>query len=108
MENKKYLQGIRESLEALYNGETLTEEGEQKSFYDYICDDVLDYDFTLNSQKELTGVRLYVTLGGPNVWIDTNDNEIKLAWGTDKETLWLPSEIAEELNDCMREILNYD
>jgi len=107
MENKKYLQSIREELEAIYKGETLTEEGEQKSFYDYISEDVLDYDFTLNSQKELTGCRLWVTLGGPNVWIDTNDNEIKLAWGTDRESDWLPSEIAEEINDIMREFLQY-
>lgn len=105
MENKEYLQGIRDELEQIYKGEATSEEKESKSFYDYICDDVLDYDFTLNSQKELTGVRLWVTIGGPNVWIDTNDNEIKLAWGTDRESLWLPSEIAQELTDCMREML---
>ena len=62
MENKKYLQGIRDELEQIYKGEATSEEKESKSFYDYICDDVLDYDFTLNSQKELTGVRLWVIL----------------------------------------------
>ena len=103
MENKDYLLGIRKELEQIYNGEATTEDGEEKTFFDYLCDDVLDYDYTVNSQKEITGCRLWVTIGGPNVWIDTNDNEIKLAWGCDRDNLWLPSEIADEITEALRE-----
>lgn len=106
MENKKYLQGIREELEAIYNGEAKNEEGEAKSFYDFICEDVLDYEITLNSSMEYKSCKLWVTLGGPNVYIDTAEQEIKLAWGCDRESLWLPSGICKEIDAIQEEFYN--
>lgn len=104
-ENKKYLEGIREELEAIYNGEATNEEGEAASFYDYISD-CLDVEYIINSRKEYKSCKIWVTLGGPNVWIDTDTQEIKLAWGTDRESLWLPSEICEEIDSVMEEFFN--
>lgn len=105
MENRKYVEGIRKELEAIYNGEVLNDEGEQASFYDYV-NDVLDYEMTINSLNEYKSCKLFVTLGGPNVWIDTADQEIKLAWGSERESIWLPSEICEELDCIMEELYN--
>jgi len=104
MESKNYIENIRKELENIYNGIEMTEENEQKTFYDYICNDVLDYNITLNSQKILIGCRLFVTLGGPCVYIDTVNNNITIVWGTEKEEIWLPSEISEEINTCMSEL----
>lgn len=104
-ENKKYLEGIRAELEAIYNGEATNEEGETASFYDYISD-CLDFEYVINSNKEYKSCKIWVTLGGPNVWIDTDTHEIKLACGTDRESIWLPSEICEEIDEVMSEFYN--
>jgi len=104
-ENRAYCESIREEIENIYNGTATTEDGEQISIYDYICNDVLDYETTHNSAGDMIGCRLYVTLGGPNVWIDTRNAEIALAWGTDRESVWLPSELCEMIDDAMTEII---
>ena len=100
-ENRKYLEGIREEIENYYNG--FEEDGEERSMVDYLSD-VLDYEITLNSSMEYRSCKVWVTIGGPNVWIDTAENEIKLAWGAERDSIWLPSEICEEI-DCYFEEL---
>lgn len=98
-----YLNRIFDELNAIYEGRATNEDGETASMWDY-TGDILDYEFTISSSGELLGVRAYVTLGGPNVWIDTRDGEIAGAWGTDRASRWLPSEICEELNEVFGEL----
>ena len=62
---------------------------------------------TLNSQRELIGVRVYVTLGGPTCWIDTRNGEVVCAWGTDRESAWLASEVCDEINSYFEDFLNF-
>ena len=102
-ENRKYLEGIREEIENYYNG--FEEDGEEKGMYDYLAD-ILDYEITLNSSMEYRSCKVWVTLGGPNVWIDTAENEIKLAWGGERDSIWLPSEICEEIDCYFEELYN--
>lgn len=102
-ENRKYLEGIREELENYYNG--FEEDGEERSMVDYLSD-VIDYEITLNSRMEYRSCKVWVTLGGPNVWIDTAENEIKLAWSNERESIWLPSEICEEIDCYFEEFYN--
>lgn len=101
-ENKKYLLGIREELEKYYNGFE-DEDGNDVSMFDYL-QDVLDYEILINSSLEYKACKVWITLGGPNVWIDTDCNEIRLAWGADRESLWLPSEICEEIDNYFEEL----
>ena len=100
----EYVKRIRDELEAVYNGTTdeLNEDGEPETMYDYFSDP-LDYEYTINSRGEYIGVRVYITLGGPNVWVDTRRGEIAGAWGTDRADIWLPSEIAEEIDNIFSE-----
>ena len=102
-ENRKYLEGIREEIENYYNG--FEEDGEERSMVDYLSD-VLDYEITLNSSMEYRSCKVWVTLGGPNVWIDTAENEIKLAWCGERDSIWLPSEICEEIDYYFEELYN--
>lgn len=102
-ENRKYLEGIRKEIENYYNG--FEEDGEERSMVDYLSD-VLDYEITLNSRMEYRSCKVWVTLGGPNVWIDTAENEIKLAWSNERESIWLPSEICEEIDFYFEELYN--
>lgn len=93
MNNQAYVENIRNELEKIYNGEAVNDDGEQISFYSYVSEEVLDYDITIDRNRYMKGCRAFVTLGGPTVWIDTLDHEVKLAWGTEKASAWLPSEI---------------
>ena len=92
----KYAESIRNDLNRLFNGETVDE---CESLIDYLCENALDIEYTLNSQKELIGVRIYVTIGGPTCWIDTRNGEVVCAWGTDRAAAWLTSEICNDIND---------
>lgn len=103
-ENRKYLEGIREEIEQYYNGFT-DEDGEEKYLYDYLSD-ILDFEITINSRFEFSGCKVWVTLGGPNVWIDTAEREIKLAWGGEREGLYLDYEICDEIDSYFEEIYN--
>ena len=102
-ENRKYLEGIREEIENYYNG--FEEDGEERSMVDYLSD-VLDYEITLNSMMEYSSCKVWITLGGPNVWIDTAEREIKLAWGGERDSIWLPYEICEEIDCYFEELYN--
>ena len=107
-ECRDYARRIADELKALYHmdsdeREKLEEDGDTASLYDYIAD-ALDIEYTLDSNRELIGVRLYVTLGGPTAWIDTRNGEAVCAWGVDKESAWIPSEICDEINDYFAEL----
>lgn len=103
-ELQKYCEDIRKELNAIYEGTTeeKNEDGEPMSMYDYFSDP-LDYEYTISSRGDFLGVCVYVALGGPTVWIDTRRGEICGTWGADKAEAWLPSEIAEEIDQIFEE-----
>ena len=111
-ELRKNLDNIRAELEALYNAEYTDEErkemennGEAYDLYSYF-NDVLDYEYTISSSREYLGAKIWVTLGGPNIHIDTRNGEIRGAWGTERESIWLPSEICVEIDSIFEELYN--
>ena len=98
-----YCNRIYKELEAVYNGTAENDDGEPATMWDYFADP-LDYEYTIAANGEYLGVRIYVTLGGPNVWVDTRRGEIAGAWGTDRADRWLPSEIAAEIDEIFSEL----
>ena len=101
-ELQNYVNNIFDELNAIYEGRATNEDGEQATFYDYF-QDALDYEYTIGSNGDYLGVRVYVALGGPNIWVDTRRGEIGGAWGTDRADRWLPSEIANEIDAIFSE-----
>lgn len=79
------------------------DDGNELGLYDYLAD-VLDYEFTIDSRKEYKAAKIWVTLGGPNVWIDTAERAVKLAWSTDREEYLLDWDVCDEIDDIMRNI----
>jgi len=67
-------------------------------------DDVLDFTFQVNSKKEYMSVKVYVTLGGPNVHICTREKAVKLFWGTDHATYRLPCDVCDSIDEMFQEI----
>ena len=103
-ENRDYLLRVREEIEEYYNG-FKNEDGEEVSLFDYLSD-VLDFEITINSRMEYSSCKIWVALGGPNVWIDTAEREIKLAWGGERDSLYLESDICDEIDAYFEEIYN--
>lgn len=99
----EYAENIRNDINELYEGETVDE---CESLYDYIAD-ALDIEYIFSSRRELLGVVIYVTLGGPNCYIDTRRGEVVCNWGADTGAAWLASEICEEINSYMEECFSF-
>lgn len=104
---REYVERIRDEIKSLYDltpeeAERREEDGESSSLWDYFAD-ALDMEYTIDSRGEYLGVRVYVALGGPNVWVDTRRGEVGGAWWTDRESVWLPSEICDEIDSIFCE-----
>ena len=76
---------------------------EQLSVYDYMGD-VLDYDFRIDSQREFSGIRVFVTLGGPSCWIDTERRTVELRWGGKSACYGLLSDTVAAVEEWGREL----
>ena len=102
-ELKEYVDRIADELIAVYDGRAESDDGERATFWDYF-EDVLDIEYRIDGQLRYKGVSLAVTLGGPNIWVDTWAGEVRGYWGSDRETAWLPREICDEIDavfeDC--------
>ena len=103
LENQEYCKRIAEKLEKYAAGEMVDNDGNELNLYDYL-NDVLDYEFTIDSQKEYKSAKIWVTLGGPNVWIDTAERAVKLAWWTDRAEYPLDWDVCNEIDDIMQDI----
>lgn len=70
-------------------------------------EDVLDVEYYVGSDGSYRGVRLLVTFGGPNIWIDTKLKEVQGFWWGDKATAELVDNLGlddfwSEMWDCQR------
>lgn len=101
-ENREYCKRIAQELETIAAGEVTNDDGEEMSLYDYLSD-VLDYEYTIDSQRNYKSSKIWVTLGGPNVWIDTAEKAVKLAWGTDREEYPIGWDVCDEIDAIMAE-----
>lgn len=105
-ECREYAKCIFEEAEAYYNG-TINEDGEEVGLYDYFAD-ALDYEVILTSQKTVKSVRLYVTLGGPTCWIDTEEHAVVCHWGTDRAEYPIDWDLCNELESIVAEVMGLD
>ena len=115
-ENREYCKRIALELEAYTNGHMYQDENgkavyseedredlDQLYIGDYMSAEVLDFDLVIGGDWEYKSCKLYVTLGGPNVWIDTAEKAVKLAWGTDREEYGLDWDVCDEIDQYWSE-----
>lgn len=102
-ECREYAKRVAEEIEAYYNG-TINEDGEEVGLYDYVAD-ALDYEVVLTSQKTVKAVRLYVTLGGPTCWIDTEEHAVICHWGTDQAAYAISWDMCDEIEEIIAEYM---
>lgn len=120
-ENREYCKRVADELEAYAAGrmwrdvetgeekemdpETVSGDFEELSVYDYMAD-VLDYEITIDSRLEYKSAKIYVTLGGPTVWVDTAERAVKLAWGTDRAEYPLDWDVSGHLDEVIEDEYN--
>ena len=108
-ECREYAQRVVEEIEAIYNGTTEEEndDGEKMSLYDYVSD-ALDFEVVLTSMKTVKSVRLYVTLGGPTCYVDTELHAVVCAWGVDRAEYALDWDACDELESIIAEYMEME
>mgnify|MGYP004670998173 FL=1 len=105
-ECREYAKRIAEEAEAYYNG-TTNEEGEEVGLYDYFAD-ALDYEVVISSTRQIKGVRLIVTLGGPTCWIDTEIREVVCTWGGERASYFIDPGVCDELENIVAECMELE
>ena len=70
--------------------------------YEYF-DDCLDIEYTIDSSGDYLGTCIWVGIGGPNVWVDTRDRAVKLAWGSERAEWGISSDTAEAIDEIFEE-----
>lgn len=91
---ERWSNGIREELKEAFNNDELIN----------IIDEALDIKFFSRSPRELLGAEIAVTLGGPNIYIDTYRQQVQVYWSGDSYITSLGDDITEELNNVLEEL----
>lgn len=76
---------------------------EQVTMYDYF-NDCFDIEYTINSEGEYKGVRVMITCGGPNIYVDTVRGSVNLYWWTDTASAPLWSDTIEAIDQDFEEL----
>ena len=105
----KSVQGIAEQLQKIYEGEIESdiEEGEKMTLNEYF-DDFLDVEYIVNCHKEYKSAKVWITLGGPGICIDTDDAMVKLYWGSTRAEAPFDYNVRDVIDDIFEEIYNID
>ena len=108
-ECREYAQRVAAEIEAIYNGTTEEEndDGERMSLYDYVAD-ALDFSAIVSSQKTIQSIRLYVTLGGPTCYVDTELHAVVCVWGGDREEYLLDWDACDEIENIIAEYMEME
>ena len=108
-ELKNMVTSIRDDLNRLYDAnytdeerEEMEENGEACDLYSYFFD-ALDIEYTIGANGDFRGARIAVTLGGPNIYVDTRRGCVEGFWGSDHLESWVPSEVCDEINAIFEE-----
>ena len=108
-ECRAYAKRVAAEIEAIHNGTTEEEndDREKMSLSDYVAD-ALDFSAIVSSQKTIQSVRLYVTLGGPTCYVDTELHAIVCAWGGDRAEYALDWDACDELESIIAEYMEME
>lgn len=83
---------------------------ERDGLWEYLMElDIYNCEFaiTLGGQGlEYKSVCVMLACGGPNIYLDTEEGALIGAWGSDREKLYLDSDIIEEINNYFEDYYN--
>ena len=79
------------------------EEAENNTLANYF-DDYLSISYIVDGNKEYESVRVWVALGGPNVYVDTDKSAVVLNWGNTHKEHGLSYNTRDAIDEYFREI----
>jgi len=68
------------------DGETSYEVGEEVTASEYLCD-CFDIEYTVTQALDYKSGVVTVALGGPNIFINTSNNEVEGYWGSERVSI---------------------
>ncbi len=96
---KQNVEAAWKELESIVSEDAYNPDEEMEiSVGDWLMD-ALDIDYRVASDGVCVGCRVWVTLGGPSVWLDTEDASFHGAWGGEKYTLPIPYAVAQDVQE---------
>ena len=112
-DNETFEQDFRESLEdiadeitRLYHDSNLyvheDEDDDSSEEYYYF-----DEDYIWRERYGLMGVRVMIAYGGPNIWVDSFNQEVIGYWGASEIHVPLPSDVCYSITNHYEECIGY-
>ena len=112
-------QGIIGDLQGFYEGlvmdredmamkkeDELESEDDAIGLYEYLMDNC-GIRYIIDGDMEYESCIITMAIGGPGIWLDTHLCEIRGRWGSDEIHVPIRSDIAEMVDDEMREVYGY-
>lgn len=99
---------ISEELDEIAENGFYTHDDEDDEDGEYYFDDVYGTDYVFRSGVGLVGVRIMVACGGPNIYIDSYNEEVVGYWGSDEERYPIRHSVADEITAAFEEIAECD
>ena len=78
--------------------------GDYDLFLDWASENILDYTFLVDASKEYIAAYIDFALGGLNVMFNTLKGIVVCSWGGESESIYLPNDIKDYLDDYMSEL----
>lgn len=88
----------------LDSDEEPTDEMEYRGMYDFI-NDAFDVEITRGLSGDYRGAKLYMTVGGHAIWVDTQTGFVEGRWGGDSCSKWVDSDAIDALNEEIEELI---
>lgn len=85
-----------------YDAFNLPDEWRVASAMDYLTD-ALDFRYIVDSDRTYRHGEICIGLGGPNVWITTEDATVSVYWGAQSKQ-GIPYAVAEQLDEALGEL----
>lgn len=85
--------------------EDVVKSGDNERFADWIAD-VLGERYSINSCLRYIAVRLTLTCGGPNIYLDTDTGEIEGFWGSDHYAVPVSDDVIAAVDEWYEDIFD--
>ena len=96
-ECQRQVDGVVDTL-----NEIAARENSREALEEYF-DDVFDIEYRVDGRKEYRSVKVMITCGGPNIYVDTGDAYVRLYWGATEVEAPLSYNAAEKIDEIFED-----
>ena len=107
---RKSLEDIANEIVRLYHDSNLyvhEDENDDSSGEYYYFDENYNLDYVWRERHGLMGVRVMIACGGPNIWVDSFNEEVIGYWGASEIHVPLPRDVCYSITNHYEENIDY-